>query len=78
LSIFIKTEIYNLMNYMNDSNLQKFDGLYQFLDDIKNQSSLEGIIFAHRDGGLIIENLENFIAKLSLRFQQYLQDVYDI
>ena len=46
------------MNYMNDSNLQKMDGLYQFLDDIKNQSNLEGIIFAHRNGELIIENLK--------------------
>ncbi|MFX1328841.1 MAG: hypothetical protein ACFE91_12000 [Promethearchaeota archaeon] len=43
---------------MNDSNLLKFDELYQFLEDIKNQSNLEGIIFAHRDGGLIIENLD--------------------
>lgn len=45
------------MNYMNHSNLQKFDELYQILDDIKNQGNLEGIIFAYRDGGLIGENI---------------------
>ncbi|UCD00704.1 MAG: roadblock/LC7 domain-containing protein [Promethearchaeota archaeon] len=45
------------MDYMNHSNLQKFNALYQILDDIKNQGNLEGIIFAYRDGKLIIENL---------------------
>lgn len=42
---------------MNHSNLQKFDELYQILDDIKNQGNLEGIIFAYRDGRLIVENI---------------------
>lgn len=45
------------MNYMNHSNLDKFEELYQILDNIKNQGKLDGIIFAYRDGRLIVENI---------------------
>lgn len=34
-----------------------FDELNQLLNDIKNKASLEGIILAYRDGGLLFENM---------------------
>ena len=42
---------------MNHSNLQHFNELSLFLNELKNKGGLDGIILAYRDGGLIIENL---------------------
>ncbi|MFX0040610.1 MAG: roadblock/LC7 domain-containing protein [Promethearchaeota archaeon] len=42
---------------MNNSNLERFNELSLLLNELKNKGGLDGIIFAYRDGGLIIENL---------------------
>ncbi|MFX1417507.1 MAG: roadblock/LC7 domain-containing protein [Promethearchaeota archaeon] len=44
---------------MNESKMQKSDELSQILSELKNKGNLDGVIFANRDGGLILENLEN-------------------
>lgn len=43
------------MNYMNDSNLGKINEANQLLHKLNQKANLDGIIFAYRDGGAIIE-----------------------
>lgn len=43
------------MNYMNNSNLGKFNEANQLLHELNQKANLDGIIFAYRDGGVIIE-----------------------
>lgn len=46
------------MNEGKLSQAQKFYKLKQVLDEIKNQGRLKGVLLADRDGGLILENIE--------------------
>ena len=54
------------MIYMNDSDLGKINEANQLLQELNQKADLDGIIFAYRDGGAIIEiigdefNSENF------------------
>jgi len=43
------------MNYMNDSDLGKINEANQLLEELNQKADLDGIIFAYRDGGAIIE-----------------------
>ena len=43
------------MNYMNNSNLGKINEANQLLHELNQKANLDGIIFAYRDGGIIIE-----------------------
>ena len=43
------------MKYMNNSNLGTFNEANQLLHELNQKANLDGIIFAYRDGGVIIE-----------------------
>lgn len=43
------------MNYMNNSNLGKINEANQLLHELNQKANLDGIIFAYRDGGVIIK-----------------------
>lgn len=43
------------MNYMNNSNLGKINEANQLLLELNQKANIDGIIFAYRDGGVIIE-----------------------
>ncbi len=43
------------MNYMNNSNSGKINEANQLLHELNQKANLDGIIFAYRDGGVIIE-----------------------
>ncbi len=43
------------MNYMNNPNLGKINEAKQLLHELNQKANLDGIIFAYRDGGAIIE-----------------------
>ena len=47
------------MKYMNNSNLGTFNEANQLLHELNQKANLDGIIFAYRDGGVIIEIIGN-------------------
>lgn len=55
---------YNIVSKMNHPNSQNLEQLYLILDEMKKLGKLEGIIFAYRDGGLIVQNISKDIDEM--------------